>query len=205
MLAISTKKLFDFLNSKTYLSFLQEITSIKETLLSDPYLMGGGLHEIKKDGVLKVHTDFNKHPLFNLDRRINVLIYLNKDWKEFYGGQLELWDQEMKSCKKKIMPDFNTMVIFSTTDFSNHGHPNPLNCPENQSRKSLALYYFSSGRPKNEIKNEDAKNRTNFKNRSGHINDVDIKQEYFKNYLRKFKIYKIIKSFEKKYLRSNKK
>ena len=156
------KNLFDFLNSKIFLLFLQNITGIKENLLSDPYLMGGGLHEIKKGGVLKIHTDFNRHPFFNLDRRINVLIYLNKSWDKKYGGQLELWDKKMEKCEEKILPIFNNMVIFSTTDFSNHGHPDPLNCPENISRKSLALYYFSSGRPESEVINKNIKNRTFF-------------------------------------------
>ena len=198
------KYFFDFLNSKTFLLFLQRITSIKESLVSDPYLMGGGLHEIKKGGVLKVHTDFNRHPIFNLDRRINVLIYLNKNWKKEYGGNLELWDKNMNKCIKKIQPLFNSMVVFSTTDFSNHGHPDPLSCPDNISRKSLALYYFSSGRPKSEINNMSIKNRTSFKSRAGFGNDADEKKEHFKNYLRNLKFYKILKNFEKKYIRSKK-
>ena len=108
-------------------------------------MSGGGLHEIKKGGVLKVHTDFNKHPFKNLDRRINVLIYLNKNWKKNYGGDLEFWDEKMKKCQKKIQPKFNTMVIFSTNDHTNHGHPNLLKCPKHISRKSIATYYFSKG------------------------------------------------------------
>ena len=198
------KYLFNFLNSKTFLLFLQNLTSIKETLLSDPYLMGGGLHEIKKGGVLKVHTDFNRHPFFDLDRRINVLIYLNKDWKNKYGGDLELWDKDMKKCIRKIEPKFNRMVIFSTTDFSNHGHPDPLNCPENISRKSLALYYFSSGRPKEEVNIKNIKNRTFFRNRANIKDDTDTKNEYLKNYLRSLRVYKMLKNLEKKYIRSKK-
>ena len=198
------KILFDFLNSKTFLLFLQTLTGIKENLLSDPYLMGGGLHEIKKGGVLKVHTDFNRHPFFNLDRRINVLIYLNKNWNNNYGGSLELWDKDMKNCIKKIPPLFNNMVIFSTNDFSNHGHPEPLACPDDTSRKSLALYYFSSGRPKEEIISQNIKNRTFFKSRHGVSDDAEENKEYFKNYLRKFKIYKLLKNFEKKFIRSKK-
>ena len=198
------KLFFDFLNSNQFLDFLQKLTSIKEKLVHDPELSGGGLHEIKKGGVLKIHTDFNRHPNLNLDRRINVLVYLNKNWKDSYGGHLELWDQNMSQCMKKILPSFNTMVIFSTTDFSNHGHPDPLNCPSEISRRSLALYYFSSGRPKNEIINKDKKNRTYFKNREGIKGDVDEKKENFKDFLRSFKFYKFMKSFEKKYIRRNK-
>ena len=198
------KLFFDFLNSNQFLDFLQKLTSIKEKLVHDPELSGGGLHEIKKGGVLKIHTDFNRHPNLDLDRRINVLVYLNKNWKDSYGGHLELWDKNMSQCMKKILPSFNTMVIFSTTDFSNHGHPDPLNCPSEISRKSLALYYFSSGRPQNEIINKDKKNRTYFKNREGIKGDVDEKKENFKDFLRSFKFYKFMKNFEKKYIRRNK-
>ena len=151
------KLFFDFLNSDEFLNFLQNITSIKEKLYADLELNGGGLHEIKSGGLLKVHTDFNKHPNNGLDRRVNVLIYLNKNWQENYRGYLELWDKDMKACKKKIIPSFNKIVIFSTNDFSNHGHPDPINCPDSVSRKSIALYYFSKGRPKNEILNNQKK------------------------------------------------
>jgi len=199
------KSFIDFLNSDTFLIFLQTLTSIKERLQPDPHLEGGGLHEIKSGGVLKVHTDFNRHPFLNLDRRVNVLIYLNKNWKDSYGGHLELWNNNMSKCEKKISPSFNKIVIFSTTDFSNHGHPNLLNCPSHMSRKSIALYYFSNGRPKNEIFNKHLKNRTNFKSRLGIKNDADKKKEYFKNFIRKFKIYNLMKNFEKKYIRKSKK
>ena len=196
------KFFFDFLNSGTFLYFLQSLTLIKETLVSDPYLNGGGLHEIKRGGVLKIHTDFNRHPFLDLDRRINVLIYLNKSWQQTYGGHLELWDKNMKVCGKKILPDFNTMTIFSTTDYSNHGHPDPLKCPADLSRKSIATYYFSKGRPKNEIINKYKKNRTFFKNRIGFKEEVFEKKEFLKNILRKSNFYNYLKKIEKKYIRT---
>ena len=195
------KVFLDFLNSPPFLKFIQNITSIKENLVADKELNGGGLHEIKKGGVLKIHTDFNRHPTLDLDRRVNVLIYLNKNWKDEYGGHLELWDREMRECKKKIVPNFNKIVIFSTNDFSNHGHPNPVTCPNNYSRKSIALYYFSKGRPSEEINKYYLKNKTYFKDRVGYFNDTDNKNERFKNFLRGFKFYKSMKNFEKKYLR----
>lgn len=200
----SVKSFFDFLNSKYYLKFLQKITSIREELVSDPELNGGGLHEIKKGGILKVHTDFNKHPSLDLDRRINVLIYLNKNWKEEYGGHLEMWDQDMLECKKKILPIFNKMVIFSTNDFSNHGHPEPVTCPPEISRKSIALYYFSDGRPLDDLNTKQIKNKTYFKDRLGFINETDNKSEKIKNSIRNLKLFKLLKKFEKKYLRRKK-
>ncbi len=162
-----TTKLFThYLNSQPFLEFLQKLTGIKETLIPDPYFNGGGYHEIKPGGLLKVHTDFSKHEFTMLDRRINLLVYLNKDWDESYGGHFELWDKEMKHAVKKILPVFNRIAVFSTIDFSNHGHPNALTCPPDRSRKSLALYYYSNGRPKSEVSRPKAtvfKDRANMK------------------------------------------
>jgi hypothetical protein len=101
-----------------------------------------------------VHADFNKHHQYGLDRRLNLLLYLNKNWKDEYGGNLELWDREMTRCEARVAPLFNRVMIFSTTDFTFHGHPDPLRCPEGMTRKSLALYYFSNGRPSEEISGE---------------------------------------------------
>jgi hypothetical protein len=137
------------MNSAPMLQFLQALTGI-EGLVSDPYYGGAGPHQILLGGFLKVHVDFNWHPLLQLDRRLNMLVYLNKDWQEEYGGQLELWSRDMSRCEAKILPVFNRTVVFSTTDFSFHGHPAPLACPEGRSRKSVSFYYYSNGRPDEE-------------------------------------------------------
>jgi hypothetical protein len=171
----NTKSLMNYLNSEPFLRFLQELTGIQETLIGDPYYIGGGQHEIKRGGLLKVHVDFNKHPLLGLDRRLNVLIYLNEDWQESFGGHFELWNKSMKQCEKKILPSFNKLAIFSTTDISYHGHPDPLMCPEDRSRKSLALYYYTNGRPKGEFRNASGQNTTIFKQRK---NQKDRNSEF---------------------------
>lgn len=118
-------------------------------------------------GYLKVHTDFNKNPSLGLDRRINVLIYLNKDWDVAFGGHFELWDSEMKGCVSKILMVFNRLAQFSTTDFSYYGHPVTLQCPDGLSRKSVALYYYSLGRPETEVVRQHDADRTLFSKRSG--------------------------------------
>ena len=82
------------------------MTGIQETLITDPYLIGGGLHELKHGGHLNVHADFNQHPKMKLDRRLNILIYLNHNWKDNNGGHLELWDKEMKKIVRKNTPNF---------------------------------------------------------------------------------------------------
>ena len=132
------------LNSSTFLKFLEELVGIPD-LLSDSSFRGGGLHNISRGGKLGIHVDFNKHQKYDLDRRLNLLLYLNKDWEEEFGGHIELWDPEMKQCVKKVLPIFNRMVIFTTTATSFHGHPDPLNCPPDRSRISLALYYYTVG------------------------------------------------------------
>jgi 2OG-Fe(II) oxygenase superfamily len=148
-----TRLLFYHLNSISFLEFLSEVTGI-QNLISDPGFEGGGLHQIVRGGKLGVHADFNRHRNFNLDRRLNVLVYLNKDWRAEYGGNLELWDRDMKQCEARVAPLFNRMMIFGTTDFTYHGHPDPLQCPEGMTRKSMALYYFSNGRPPEEVSGE---------------------------------------------------
>jgi 2OG-Fe(II) oxygenase superfamily len=140
-----------FMNSRPMLEFLEILTGI-DGVISDPYYVGGGLHQIKPGGKLAVHADFNHHKRLNLQRRINVLIYLNKDWKEEYGGHFELWNKDMTAAEQKLLPLFNRCAIFSTTSTSYHGHPNPLSCPPDRTRKSLATYYYSNGRPEEELR-----------------------------------------------------
>ena len=137
------------LNSADFLSFLQRLTGI-QGLAPDPYFEGGGLHQILPGGFLKVHADFNLHSVMRLDRRLNLLVYLNRDWRDDYGGHLELWDRTMTRCETRVLPVFNRAVLFNTTDWSFHGHPDPLACPTGMTRKSIALYYYSRGRPEEE-------------------------------------------------------
>lgn len=145
-----TRLLLYQLNSSVFVDFLENLTGING-IVPDPHFIGGGLHQIERGGYLKMHVDFNRHDRLRLDRRLNLLIYLNKNWQEDYGGYLEFWDRKMSQCEKKILPIFNRCVVFNTTDFSYHGHPEPLTCPEGQTRKSLALYYYTNGRPADEL------------------------------------------------------
>lgn len=141
------------LNSSTFITFLETLTGI-DGLIPDPHFWGGGLHQITRGGYLKIHADFNRHEKLRLDRRLNLLLYLNQDWKEEYGGHLELWNRDMSRCEKRVLPVFNRCVIFNITDYAYHGHPEPLACPASQTRKSLALYYYSNGRPQEEASDD---------------------------------------------------
>ncbi len=149
----ATRLLLYHLNSITFLEFLSAVTGIA-SLIPDPSFEGGGLHQIVRGGKLAVHADFNRHRTYDLDRRLNVLLYLNKNWREEYGGHLQLWNRDMTRCEARVLPLFNRVMIFGTTDFTYHGHPDPLQCPEGMTRKSLALYYFTNGRPAEEISGE---------------------------------------------------
>ncbi len=141
------KKIIDEAYSIKFLNWLKKFTG-EEIILPDPFLVGGGIHSTIRGGFLKVHSDFNWNKQLSLFRKLNILIYLNKNWNDEWGGQLELWSKNVKKCEKKISPLINKTVIFSTTDISYHGHPDPLNCPDNIQRNSIALYYYSPIKPK---------------------------------------------------------
>lgn len=142
-LSTNIKSLLKDLNSERLIKFLSTLSGINN-LLPDYSYEGGGLHQSKRGGFLNIHTDFTVHPHnMNWRRKLNLLIYFNKEWKDSYGGHLELWDKKMKKCVQKILPIFNRAVIFTTDEFSWHGHPHPMTCPEDETRKSIALYYFA--------------------------------------------------------------
>jgi hypothetical protein len=148
-LAPEVRAFLDAMNGFEMLLFLEALTGI-EGLIPDPYFGGGGLHQIEPGGFLKIHADFNVHPKLKLDRRLNMLVYMNKEWREEWGGHLELWNASMTECRARILPAFNRTVVFSTTDTSFHGHPHPLVSPEGVTRKSVSLYYYTAGRPSEE-------------------------------------------------------
>ena len=143
------RRFLDAMNGFEMTLFLEQLTGI-EGLIPDPYFAGGGLHQIEPGGYLKIHSDFNFHPKLKVDRRLNMLIYLNRDWREEWGGHLELWDGDLRACRERVLPLFNRTVIFSTTDRSYHGHPHPLLSPPGVTRKSVSLYYYTAGRPEEE-------------------------------------------------------
>lgn len=139
------RDLFLFFNSGPVLRFLEGLTGI-EGLIPDPYYSGGGFHETSRGGLLGVHADFRVNDKLHVERRLNLLVYLNPEWKEEWGGQLELWDKKMQACQSVVFPILNRCVVFSTDADSFHGHPDPLNTPDGVKRRSMALYYYTSSR-----------------------------------------------------------
>lgn len=147
----SARNLIHFLNSGAFLQRITQLTGISH-LISDPYLTGGGLNCILPGGLLDVHADGNWHHAMAVHRRLNAILYLNRDWKKEWGGDFELWDRDLVGCVSKIAPLANRLMIFETHDYTYHGHPHPLTCPPDNSRKSAIVYYYTSEpRPKDQI------------------------------------------------------
>lgn len=167
------------LNSQAFLGFLEEMTGIKG-LVSDPYYVGGGLHETKRGGHLGVHADFNIHHIMKLERRLNLLVYLNEDWPSEYGGDLELWDKGMNACEVRVAPLLGRAVVFSTALDSFHGHPDPLACPPERTRRSIATYYYTAFQDDQAVVPD---RTTNFRVRpgSGDRTDWAIRRTHFIN------------------------
>jgi len=138
-----SRELFRFFNSQPVLQFLEGLTGIRG-LLPDPYFKGGGYHETTRGGLLGVHADFRINDELHVQRRLNMLIYLNPEWKEEWFGLLELWSRDMKTCVSKVAPLLNRCVVFSTEADTWHGHPDPLATPDGVARRSIALYYYTA-------------------------------------------------------------
>ena len=142
-----TYKAITYLNSDEFLSILEKKIFNNQKLYTDIGLNGGGWHIHKKGGKLNTHLDYSIHPKLDLQRKLNLIVYLNSSWNVNWGGSLGLWDNtsSKKPGKliKSIVPKFNRAILFDTTQNSWHGLPEPLRCPKNQYRKSLAIYYLS--------------------------------------------------------------
>jgi hypothetical protein len=138
----ATRAAFDLLDSPAFVRFVAQVADVPD-LSSDPEHLNAGVHETTVGGRSLMHVDFETHPSTGLYHVVNVLLYLNRDWQPEWGGQLELWPDDMHALGTRIEPRFNTLVIFRTHHGTPHGLPNPVACPEGRSRMSLAAYFYS--------------------------------------------------------------
>ncbi len=141
-LSLFTQMFCLWLNSQDVINAIESIVGI-DNLVGDPLFHGAGLHEMYRDGWLEMHADYTKHFSLPLMRRINILIYLNRDWNTDWGGELVLQDSNNQQNKISYAPYFNRTIIFPTTAKTLHGVPNHLSCPINYSRKLLSIYYWT--------------------------------------------------------------
>jgi hypothetical protein len=142
-----TYKLFSYLNSHEFISKIKKITGIKN-LYPDIGLHGGGLHIHGRGGKLNIHLDYSIHPKLKLQRKLNLIIYLEENWDSHWGGNLEFWSHNSKLNKPKekvvtVNNVFNRAILFDTTQNSWHGFPIPITCPKDKYRKSIAVYYLT--------------------------------------------------------------
>ncbi len=140
-------ELNSFLASEQFRSDLSYYFDIPN-LVADEQLVGGGIHETGPRGHLDVHVDFNYIKDRDLHRRLNILIYFNKDWSPEWGGNVEFWDEDVRICHHSLSPVFNRCVVFATSKISYHG-VTAVTCPEGQARKSFAAYYYTKEAPAN--------------------------------------------------------
>eukprot|EP01082_Thalassiosira_pseudonana_P003732 g3651.t1 g3651 contig12:2495443-2496638(+) len=152
-MGIFTKSFFGYIKSSGFVHFLEELSQING-LIPDPHYFGAGLHFTSPGGKLDIHADFNALVSHKLERRVNTLLFLNDDWPSEYGGHLELWSRDMQHCSQKVTPKLGRLAVFSTTDFSYHGHPHPLEAPAGRARRSIAMYYYTTKRPVEECLDE---------------------------------------------------
>jgi len=150
------RALDEYIQSREFLGWLERVTGIDE-LVYDPDYFGGGTHENRHGQDLDPHVDFNKHPKTGLHRRLNLIVYLNREWDDDWGGAIEFHKNPRLPPEENeieyVQPRFNRAVLFETTHWSWHGFER-INLPEGdddpRSRKSVALYFYSKTRPPEE-------------------------------------------------------
>ncbi|MBS1948262.1 MAG: 2OG-Fe(II) oxygenase [Bacteroidetes bacterium] len=133
-------ELHNVLSSAEFISWIEKITSLKPLGTVNDRL-GCGLHQGGNNSFLDIHIDYNIHPIKKISRKLNLLIFLNPEWHEEWGGYLELWDGKVKNCIQKIKPSFNRAVIFECSEISYHGYSR-ITVPPNITRKSYYQYFF---------------------------------------------------------------
>lgn len=133
------------LSGPEFCQWVSDVTGIRDVFITDDGL-GAGLHKGKRGSFLDIHIDFNIHPHRNVHRRLNLLIYLTKDWDQSWNGALEMWSADMKSLDKEVMCQFNRMVMFETSEISYHGYSKKLICPDEVSRRSFYAYFYTNER-----------------------------------------------------------
>jgi len=146
-------RLFLDLSTPFFLKFLEKLTGIKG-LIPDPYYRGGGVHLYPSGGKLDVHLNNNIHPTLGLYRRVDLVLFLNKDWEKSWGGEFEFWEGEktedrhvLTELRQKVLPEFNTLIIMENSERSYHGVPRRVECPKHEYRKSLACSYYTVAPP----------------------------------------------------------
>ena len=174
------KNLYYILSTDYMVDIFSQITDIKD-LEYDKTLYGSSIQSMPRYGRLNIHLDYEKHPILNnRERRLNIILYLNKSWKDNWNGNTELWDTNVQNCIVSQKVKYNTAIIFETNNTSWHGVPDKIMCPDNESRKTLAYYYISPLTKKSKnIKNKFGADHTGYRNKASFIKrpcDINIEK-----------------------------
>ena len=138
----ATTRFLDLVEGESFRDFISTVTGVAD-LLTDPTHTYAGAHRTPPGGFTKIHRDFEVHPTSGLFHRVNLLVYLNRDWADSYGGSLELWPPDMSALGRRIFPRYNTTVLWETHGATLHGLPDPVKCPSDRMRLSVACYYYT--------------------------------------------------------------
>lgn len=130
-------------NSGNFVTWLEGITK-QEKIIPDPHLIGAGLCKCHRGNFLNLHTDFNWNDELQLNRVVSMILYLNPEWNENWGGGLEFWDLDRTGPRATIEPKPNRLLIWKYDENLWHGYPNPLTCPDDQYRLNLRMFYYTS-------------------------------------------------------------
>jgi len=171
----TTYRAFTYLNSPEFVNIMERVTCTHD-IRTDVGLHGGGWHAHHRGGKLNIHLDYSIHPKLKLERHFNLIVYMTPDWDSAWGGGLELWSHnhetnQPKDCAVTIENRFNRAVLFDTTQYSWHGLPDDLTCPENTYRRSMAIYYLTDPAP-----NADPRGRALFVPREDQKDNVEIQE-----------------------------
>ena len=147
----AASKILESIGSAPFVTFLEELTGVSG-LIPDPTHYWAGLHVNPPGAFQAIHRDFRVHPITGLFHRVNILIYLNSNWKSEYGGELELWKSDKSACARQVAPVAGKSVIFEAGPLAFHGIPEPINCPPGRARLSLAAIYYTVDPPPNDRK-----------------------------------------------------
>lgn len=131
------------LNSSTMLNWLSKVTGI-QGLVPDPHLTGAGYSRSYRGDTLQVHNDFNWNEQLRLHRSLSMIIYITPEWEHTWGGSLDFYTQDQTQIVTSVHTLFNRMLLWQYTPWAYHGYAQPIQCPPNQSRRTLRLFYYVS-------------------------------------------------------------
>lgn len=111
-----------------------------EAAIPDEFLYAGGLSMMGDKQFLNPHLDNSHDKDRERWRVLNLLYYITPNWKEEYGGNLELWPDGLQKKQITIHSKFNRLAIMVTHNKSLHS-VSPI--IYDGFRCCISNYYFS--------------------------------------------------------------